>query len=393
MRRPVFMIICLLTCGGLGGSTPVGDAAAAGATLDAPAVLAVPGSLPPADWKDPKRPAAGRTTVVTSDDTWRTTAHGQYLGLAGPAGDTNRSVWGYGTAGIDTVLSPDGTHMTQSYYSQDISDNPADVGAEGPDDDLSYAPQAWSPDGRHLAVLTNLDATAVDRPARTLQIVDTKERRHEITAVAWGRWPARGWAVAFSPDSTRIAVQDGDRIRIVGLDGAPAGEVPIPAGSRLAGRGAWTPDGRGLLVLSPTGSAAGWTVQAVAIDTGRATGPAHRVDGAYAVRAVGWWRDTDDPVLVEYLTGSPASPWRDGEVDLAPVTSTNLVRLLPDGDRTVLIRASAQALEPADVLLRGWSPLAGLHLSPRRVFVLLLLLTPVVVILGRRWRGSWAGRA
>jgi hypothetical protein len=68
-----------------------------------------------------------------------------------------------------------------------------------------------------------------------------------------------GWDIAWSPDSTRVAVWDsfGETIGVYGLDGAPQTRITRPPGFQLEGDSDphWMPNGTSLrvtdLVLPP----------------------------------------------------------------------------------------------------------------------------------------------
>ena len=115
----------------------------------------------------------------------------------------------------------------------------ANYWAEGP---------MWSPDGRYLVYRGPLsaDPAASDCSGReTVFISDPTGRR-------LASFPAEGWSVAWSPDSTRVAVwvSVGARIGIFGLDGARQAQLTMPPGSSLGGDydPVWSPDGTSLLL-------------------------------------------------------------------------------------------------------------------------------------------------
>jgi hypothetical protein len=126
------------------------------------------------------------------------------------------------------------------------------------------SPIGWSPDNSSLIV-----EDAVSSGADVLGIV----------TVADGRWTKladidSGYdsavTVAWSPDERRIAYQAKNQIHVIDPTGRALATFPAPAGWVLAGKGAWTPDGRALAVV-PTLPDHDWPMRYV----NPATGAAH----------------------------------------------------------------------------------------------------------------------
>jgi Tol biopolymer transport system component len=94
----------------------------------------------------------------------------------------------------------------------------------------------WSPDGRYLAYRD---------PSRDVVISDP-----EGDVIA--EFPAHGWEIAWSPDSTRVAVwiRFGETIGVFGVDGERQALLTMPRGWRQAGDHDpnWSPDGKSLLL-------------------------------------------------------------------------------------------------------------------------------------------------
>jgi Tol biopolymer transport system component len=94
----------------------------------------------------------------------------------------------------------------------------------------------WSPDGRYLAYRD---------PSRDVVISDP-----DGNVIA--QFPAHGWGIAWSPDSTRVAVwvRFGETIGVYGLDGERQALLTMPSGFSLQGDydPIWLPDGESLLV-------------------------------------------------------------------------------------------------------------------------------------------------
>ena len=72
-------------------------------------------------------------------------------------------------------------------------------------------------------------------------------------------FPAQGWDIAWSPDSTRVAVWDvwPETIGVYGLDGARQRQLTMPSGWTNSGDDdpVWMPDGTSLSVRRPRGAA------------------------------------------------------------------------------------------------------------------------------------------
>jgi Tol biopolymer transport system component len=102
----------------------------------------------------------------------------------------------------------------------------------------------WSPDGRYLAYWGGR-CWVGNAPEGTVVISDPEG--HLIAS-----FPGEGWQIAWSPDSTRIAVwvRWGETIGVYGLDAARQTVLPSPRGLMPTGDHdpVWSPDGRSLLV-------------------------------------------------------------------------------------------------------------------------------------------------
>jgi len=123
------------------------------------------------------------------------------------------------------LLSPDGTVLAIPERLVDLR-----TGKQRP---LPGAPFGWSPDGRRLV-------TADSR----MRIVDV------ATGATTDLGPVDEWSsAAWSPDGRRLAYEKDHRIIVSDGAGRTLGSFAPPSGSVLAGKGAWTPDGRAVAVV------------------------------------------------------------------------------------------------------------------------------------------------
>ncbi|GIE36001.1 hypothetical protein Ait01nite_090460 [Actinoplanes italicus] len=297
------LVIC---CGAVGvlrewhpiGGSPQPRAQGAG-TL--PARIGAPSPWTP----DAATAPIGAASVLYSSNTWFPDESGWLAGMVGRADDTYRVAEWYGAAGMGAVLSPDGSRLAFDEGVADLATGRVTGyrGLPGQLDDLRVEAQAWSPDGRTVALLVSrlLDHGDPDDITRLLIADATTGATSEIATLSTVA-SLSGWTVAFSPDGTRLAYQNRDRISIRTLAGGAT--VDVPATGRVAGKGAWTRDGRGLLVVSGVkcdcpGWPVRWTVTPISAADGAVTGPSYGRDGIYALRVLGWW-PSGEPVAVEY---------------------------------------------------------------------------------------------
>lgn len=360
----------------------------------------------PALWTaDATAAPIGAASVLYSSNSWFQEGADWLVGLVGRSDDTYRvAEWG-GSAGMTSVLSADGTRIAYHGGIADLS-----TGREtgwGPwSDGLTLDPQAWSPDGGAVAVLTSRwDDTGVNDGKTTLYLFDVATGTPREIAVLNQVDVLAGWAAAFSPDGGRLAYQNGAGLSIFSRADGTTAEVPLPAGARLAGKGAWTRDGRNLLVVSGAECDCGdypirWTVTTISALDGTATGTAYTRDGVLALRVLGWW-PSGEPVAVEYSPTASTQPsvldtpdsqnavvyqWA---VEAAHLITLGTGRKLMGGDSFGVI-GDLESIDVADdVLARGESRPGSPPLFDLDGIVVALLATTALSLLVLIGLGVW----
>ncbi|MGI8706730.1 MAG: TolB family protein [Actinomycetota bacterium] len=107
----------------------------------------------------------------------------------------------------------------------------------------------WSPDGRYLAYRRYTDCSGSENPLPRDVVISDAEGN------VFATFPAQGWDIAWSPDSTRVAVWDQYfettfTIGIYGLDGARQTQLTMPPGWEPSGDydPVWAQDSTSLIV-------------------------------------------------------------------------------------------------------------------------------------------------
>jgi hypothetical protein len=351
---------------GLFGWHPGTPVAVEGArAVNLPATVGVPGIRSADETKHPVAAAA----VLISGNTWFADgSHWYGAVISADSGEYRVFVNNAGAAGFGAVLSPDGRRLASGDGILDIATGRWTAYPQVWQD-RELAAQAWSPDGARLAVTSRVPGgdgpypSTADGSATMLNLLDVGSGA--ITEVAGLPDAAAldGWTVAFSPDGMRLAYQASGQVVIVTLAGGRTTAVALPDGARLAGKGSWTRDGQGLLVVSGERCSfcgdypVRWTVTTLAATTGAAVGPRYQVDGAYAVRVLGWW-PSGRPVAVAYApTDDAATTLFDDEdsrydlISMNKVDSARLLELSPGAVHHQLSSVGTEAVDVADNVL------------------------------------------
>ena len=102
----------------------------------------------------------------------------------------------------------------------------------------------WSPDGRYLAYRRYTDCAGSDEQLPRNVVISDAEGNVLAT------FPAQGWDIAWSPDSTRVAVWDthAETIGVYGLDGARQTQLTVPLGKSGDNDPVWMPAGTSLML-------------------------------------------------------------------------------------------------------------------------------------------------
>jgi hypothetical protein len=279
----------------------------------------------------------GRSLVVGGDGSYR---------LLRSVGDVN--------AGDGLLLSPDGrfvagTPQIEGATTNDGSPNGTvliDLTTGAVRELPGGAPLAWSPTGREMVTATSpLDGSSEYR----LGLLDLATgASRELFSVGT---PPRGDQYAFAPDGHRLAVQTSQSFTIYDTETLDPVVVPATGARRLAGAGAWTPDGQ-LAVWDTTLAGTGidpYTMSLVLVDpaTGATVpGPAFDPVTGLAAWVLGW--RSDGAAVVESFHGPIMAP---GEpIDFA--RSARLDAYQPGGGRTELVRLPADANRV--IVARDW---------------------------------------
>ncbi|MGN9811925.1 TolB family protein [Micromonospora sp. BQ11] len=389
---------------------PALDPPAAGVGAALPDRVGVPpfGSLHATD-----RPRLGPASVIFTGQApgLMYGDEGSIIAVVGADADRYRIIKGgiEAQAGQDTVLSPDGRRIAFTSISSapprvDIVDLATGHGrtvSSGVSGTVMVEAAGWSPDGRAVVVRDTVPANP-ERSAyrQVLSIVWLDDDRRTRLADD----EALGSPVAFAPDGVRLAFQTGRTVSISELDGRRLSSFTLAPGTELAGKGAWSTDGRTLTVTRRDGGS--WSLRRIDPATGRDLGAMDTptVSGVTAIRLLGWATDGSARV-VAYLPEPRTPAVFDAPLDMdqrlayGNVGTVRVLSLGPGADApTTLLTAprGVVAIDVSDDVIRSGrtrdaSPPDGM--GPRFWFWAVLLVTVGVAgIAAYRARRDRGGR-
>ncbi|MGW0433553.1 hypothetical protein ACWDV4_13575 [Micromonospora sp. NPDC003197] len=240
-------------------------------------------------------------------------------------------------------------------------------------------PIAWSPDGRSLLILPTPsllpDPEVRQLQLRLLDLVTGTVR--ELPKIRGSYRP--GNFVAFSPDGAQVAVATQDAIHIVELNQAPVRKLaPLSPADRLAGPGAWLPDGTRIATYTADTCEDGttcdgsdlrrrsWRISYLDVQSGTlAAGPTLPSARGLAARMLGW-QDDGDAVVAVYQPGKGVVKESDdkhwAETDWWTVGGVELLEFRSDGSRQRLVDLPGNVLfvdVPAQLLNSFGGPSAS----------------------------------
>ena len=292
------------------------------------------------------------------------------VAVAGPGGYAVTHRWSQDELhpGEGILLSPAGDRLAWNELDGPIRIQDLRTGAVRalhPPAGTGYSLCAWSPDGGSLAIVE-----FHGRPGPSeLGLFDVATGAYRRVATAGdGLFP--GSAVAFSPDGKRLAYQAGDRLTVVSLDGTVLSTVTLARHALLTGKGAFTPDGSGLVIATADSccelTRMRWRLSVLDAATGapQAAPEYPVIDDAVAVRVQGWLPG-GTPVATVYRPERRELPrgyvrqWgyltgfayvRRVDVVVVPADTEALRRLVVTSDQTLAADVAADAIATGRVL-------------------------------------------
>ncbi|WP_203707364.1 hypothetical protein [Asanoa iriomotensis] len=346
---------------------------------------------------------AGAASVVFGAPSWWLTGSKGVLAVVGASDDSYRLTDELGDllyAGEQAILSPDGSRLATVGLVTDLNKGTS-VALPVPDG----VPQAWSPDGRTLAVVAydapyarQPDGSEVPTPVQaTLHLADLASHTYERVADLDPRGVHDGYTVAFAPDGTKLAYQSAQTITVATVAGETVSQ--FTTSGHLAGKGAWTPDGMGLTLVSQRRCCDGdsyparWQLSVVDPANGQArSAPAiPELPGLVAVRLLGWspageavvaalYPEPDISVVGFDTAAETLSVAHLRFTDYQWVRETKVLAVGPGGASRTLLSAPEQemlSVDVADNVIAGGQARTG---QPPRGLGTRLLGTVVVIV-------------
>jgi hypothetical protein len=366
---------------------------------------------------------AGPASVVFGARNWWWDGSAGDLAVVGAIDDRYRTVHvdEGDHAGEQALLSPDGSQLVMTGRVVDLSTGK--MRALPQLDGVAVTPQAWAPDGQHLAVLAKrlnetrqTDGSLWPTPiAATLYILDLATGQHTRLDALRTPFVYDGLTVAFAPSGDRVVYQSSDMITVATLDGGVQSRFTVAGATRLAGKGAWAPDGHLVLLTQQqccTGDAypVRWHWQVVDPTTGQQLEHRHlpEMAGLVTIRLLGWAPNGAAVAAASYPEpNATVVPLNSGTpfqlTDYQPIRTVAILALAPDAPpQTLLTVADEVALniDIADHVIAtgtrrpgqpptGLSPYLRIGLAVAFAIALLVVAAAVILIVTlRRTRRS-----
>jgi hypothetical protein len=288
-----------------------GQPATVGTTSGASAALSLPdrvGTPQLGAWSVQRRPVAGASMIFTAENWWyEPPSLGSVAAVAGD-GDQYRLLsagWPV-RAGEQGILSGDGgTVATPNQLVELRTGKTRRLPSVGSTEDTF--PVAWSRDGDRLAVV-GVDGRYVRQPdggevytltRAVLAVWETTTNQLTTITELDPQTLFYGWLAAFGPDGHTLAYQSGRTVTVTTVGAEVRSRFTVPEGTQLAGKGTWTPDGRGLTLVTQRRCCDGdaypsrWQLRVVDANTGKdlPTTPFAEQTGLIALRLLGWAPD------------------------------------------------------------------------------------------------------
>jgi hypothetical protein len=228
------------------------------------------------------------------------------LVVVGATSDTYRSVDTDSDAGWDALLSPAGDRIAYTDGRQvvvvDLVRGGTRTYGPGADTVDGFRPEAWLPDGSGLVVMSRTEA---DDPTTQGIVVELSIMDFDtggLDPFAEATWPIAtpGFAVAVSPDGSRIAYQYWNFVSVFDRRTGEKTRFDLENGSyAIAGRSAWAPDGSLTLIRRDwETSYRRWDLLLVDPATGAPRETVGSVRDRQLIRLIGW--SGSRPVVVGY---------------------------------------------------------------------------------------------
>ncbi|MFI7080114.1 TolB family protein [Micromonospora sp. NPDC049903] len=303
------------------------------------------------------RPRLGPAAVLFSGERGRLNGPDPtgYVGAVGADSDRYRilRMGAHSPAGEKVLLSPDGRYIARS------ADDPERPGVdvidlvtgrtrhvESTSEHVTFAyPAGWAPDGRHIAMVDLVFVDAQRSSLRSVLSIVSVDGRERTRVREAAHQQIFAHPVAFTPAGDRLAYQVGNTVWVAARDGTRLSSFALPYESTLAGKGAWTPDGRWLTLATRRVDSSEWHLRRVDPLTGRdaAALDLPAVSDVTTIRLLGW--GPDGSALVAGFIPNPLSPARfDQPLEIDQRTSSGSVR----GVRVLALTPGAA--EPRTVL-------------------------------------------